>query len=729
MVTAASNAYDPVQATLDALHAAGKKVEHRGGGHHMAQCPAHPDRTPSLSISRGDQGQALLNCFAGCQTGEVLLELGLPSAALFADYDATRGGTVTPLHTVRAWKPQEQQDAPEPPREYRTEKVAHFDYVWPDGSPCARVVKYHQFDKQTGDYAGKTFKQQRWDDEFSTYLARIGDLRIPVYRADLVAAAVVMGMPIYICEGEKDADAAKAAFKVVATTNPGGAKKWREHHTESLRGASEVVIVSDNDKAGREHAEMVRAALEPVVGRVVVKAAVMGKDISDHIAAGYGLDDLVDPFEITAEVGEEPPADPDWWEERPWLQHIHTFARSRMVSPYALLSVTLVRVTANVPPWVTLPAIIGGKGSLNLFCALVGPSGAGKSAVCAASDELLPWADPWSHVGSGEGLIHTYAARVQSDDPDNPGRRRWIVEQHTTRATGIVDEIDTLTALGARQGSTLLPTLRSAWSGSSLGFGYADPSKRLKLEAHSYRLGLVVGAQPTRCEALFDEADAGTPQRFIWAPLIDPDAPDDLPDNPGPIAAQTSWTGYGRQMTVPQVLIDAVTSARRVALRTGDTRGLDGHALLNRVKVSAAVALMEGRTDITEDDWRLAGRIQAVSDNTRQWVQNVISRQRETDAEKRAKGKAREAVVVDATVTDARIGRIARVITRAVIAAGTAGLPAGKASTKVASRDRDDFEAALHFALAAGWVAQTERIHAQNGEPVTVLTVGKEPLR
>lgn len=718
--------YDPVQAVIDTLHADGKRTEHRGGGHHMAQCPAHPDRTPSLSISRGNEGQALLHCFAGCSTGDVLAAIGLPAQALFTDYEPNPSATITPLHTVRAWDPDRKRPEPNQRQpEVRLEKVCHFDYVWPDGTPCARIVKFDKIDIETGEFVGKTFTQQRWTGE--TYLNRIGDLRIPVYRADIVKAGVTLGRTIYICEGEKDADAAINAYKVIATTNPGGAKKWDGHHTEALAGAAEVIVISDNDKPGREHAEMVRAALEPVVGAVTVKAAVKGKDLSDHIAAGYGLADLVDPFEVTADIGEEPPPDPDWWQERAWLQHIHTFARSRMVSPFALLSVALVRVAANVPPWVTLPPIVGGKASLNLFCALVGPSGAGKSAVCAASDELLPWADNWSHVGSGEGLIHTYAARVQADDPDNPGRKKWTVEMHTTRATGIVDEIDTLTALGSRQGATLLPTLRSAWSGSSLGFGYADPTKRLKLDSHSYRLGLVVGAQPTRCEALFDDADAGTPQRFIWAPLVDPDAPDDLPDNPGPLMQAGTWTGYGLQLAVPDVLVDAVVSARRVALRTGDTRGLDGHALLNRVKVSAAVALMEGRTDITEDDWRLAGRIQAVSDNTREWVQNVITRQRATEADNRAKGKAREAVVVDATVTDARIGRIAKVITRAVVRGGE--ITERDAKAAVAGRDKGDFEASLDFALTAGWVAKSDRPNAHSGSPVTILTPGKEQLR
>lgn len=418
----------------------------------------------------------------------------------------------------------------------------------------------------------------------------------------------------------------------------------------------------------------------------------------------------------------------DWWDSRPWLRHIHTFARSRMVSPYALLAVALVRTAANIPPWYVLPPIIGGRGSLNLFCALVGPSGAGKTAVCAASDELMPWADHWVHIGSGEGLLHTYAARTRREDPDRPGKWVYDIEQHTYRATGIVDEIDTLTALGARQGATLLPTLRSAWSGSSIGFGYADPTKRLSLKPHSYRLGLVVGAQPTRCEALFDEADAGTPQRFIWAPLIDPHAPDDPPDNPGPLQqASLPKPEFGDQhLQVPRVLTDAVTANRRQALRTGNTNGLDGHALLNRVKVAAAVALIEGRVDVTDDDWELAGAIQATSDLARAWVQAQIADQRASTAAQRAESRAKEAVVVDRTVTDARVGRIARVIARAVHASGEDGLPMGKASTAVAGRDRGDFDAGVHFAVAAGWIAESERPHPKTGEPVHVLVPGKE---
>ena len=37
----------------------------------LARCPAHPDRTPSLSVREGVDGRVLLHCWAGCATAEV----------------------------------------------------------------------------------------------------------------------------------------------------------------------------------------------------------------------------------------------------------------------------------------------------------------------------------------------------------------------------------------------------------------------------------------------------------------------------------------------------------------------------------------------------------------------------------------------------------------------------------------------------------------------------------
>lgn len=59
------------------------RVQHRGPGHAMAQCPAHEDRTASLSLSRGDDGRVLLCCHTGCTADQIVTALGLTLAELF----------------------------------------------------------------------------------------------------------------------------------------------------------------------------------------------------------------------------------------------------------------------------------------------------------------------------------------------------------------------------------------------------------------------------------------------------------------------------------------------------------------------------------------------------------------------------------------------------------------------------------------------------------------------
>lgn len=47
----------------------------RVGNNWMALCPAHEDRSPSLSISVAHDGKTLVHCFAGCAQGDVITEL------------------------------------------------------------------------------------------------------------------------------------------------------------------------------------------------------------------------------------------------------------------------------------------------------------------------------------------------------------------------------------------------------------------------------------------------------------------------------------------------------------------------------------------------------------------------------------------------------------------------------------------------------------------------------
>ena len=56
----------------------------RSGSGYIARCPAHGDRSPSLSISNGRDGRILLRCHAGCDTFAIVKALGLQVSDLFA---------------------------------------------------------------------------------------------------------------------------------------------------------------------------------------------------------------------------------------------------------------------------------------------------------------------------------------------------------------------------------------------------------------------------------------------------------------------------------------------------------------------------------------------------------------------------------------------------------------------------------------------------------------------
>ncbi len=249
----------------------------------------------------------------------------------------------------------------------------------------------------------------------------------------------------------------------------------------------------------------------------------------------------------------------DLWDARPVLRHLHDFARARMVAPLAVLGVAMARIAAATPAGYVLPPLVGGPGSMNLLVALVGPSGAGKGAAHAAAEDALNlsgFRDAISSetvlhtpdVGSGEGVVHQYAKWAKTEDN---GVKQEGVKQIRETVLFTVPEIDQLTAVGSRQGATLLPILRKAYSGEALSFAYADPTKRLHLRARSYRMALTAGVQPGRAAALLDDADGGTPQRFVWLPVTDPDMPRDRPAEPDrwtvalpgrPLSGQTKVT-------------------------------------------------------------------------------------------------------------------------------------------------------------------------------------------
>jgi hypothetical protein len=71
--------FDPVENILNRLQGVIQKTPDSS----VAICPSHADSNPSLSIARGDDGRALVKCWAGCTAAEIVEAMGLTLADLF----------------------------------------------------------------------------------------------------------------------------------------------------------------------------------------------------------------------------------------------------------------------------------------------------------------------------------------------------------------------------------------------------------------------------------------------------------------------------------------------------------------------------------------------------------------------------------------------------------------------------------------------------------------------
>ncbi|MBL7493883.1 DUF3987 domain-containing protein [Frankia sp. AgB1.9] len=289
------------------------------------RCPAHEDRSPSLSVGIGQDGRVLLKCQAECDLASVLAAVGLDEADLF------------------------------PPREASDRPRIVASYRYPD-EVGTLLFTVHRM-------APKSFRQQAASGAWS-----MSGVRRVLYHLPDVVAAVKDGAEVYICEGEKDVDLLVAGG-LVATCNPGGAGKWRPEYTASLAGAGRVWVIADDDDPGRTHAAAVAEALRPVVGEVSVWLPAKGsKDISDHLATGHGFDELrlYDPAEASPQSPEEAGGsierasgdcgDVPWPDPLPLSARLPAFPIERL--PGALGGITLaVAATAQTPP--DLPAFVG----------------------------------------------------------------------------------------------------------------------------------------------------------------------------------------------------------------------------------------------------------------------------------------------------------------------------------------------------------------------------------
>ncbi len=90
------------QSPIDLILPLLRKVRQRQIGQWSACCPAHSDRSPSLSVREASDGAVLIRCFVGCSANEVTAALGLELSDLFPPRQRSK---TAPKRTPRLLSP------------------------------------------------------------------------------------------------------------------------------------------------------------------------------------------------------------------------------------------------------------------------------------------------------------------------------------------------------------------------------------------------------------------------------------------------------------------------------------------------------------------------------------------------------------------------------------------------------------------------------------------------
>ncbi|MEN4476863.1 hypothetical protein [Mycolicibacterium cosmeticum] len=399
--------------------------------------------------------------------------------------------------------------------------------------------------------------------------------------------------------------------------------------------------------------------------------------------------------------------DDEFWSATEQLKLIYRWARASYVAPWALLVAIANRVIATTGPHVMLPGPPA-PASLNMGVVLVGRSGAGKGVTDKLSRVVWPADIHEEGLGSGQGIAELFKEQKNPEDRIN-------------RALITVSEIDHLTALNAGQGNNTRAAIKAALTGDRLGSKGASAATTRAVPADSYRLCLSISAQFGHCGVLLDDVSGGTPQRQLWMLVTDPD----MPEEPGPTpdrvldTALPAWALSGGQTLIqygPSEIRDYI-NAGLLANGRGTGDALDGHRTLTRLKVAAALAILDHRMVISAVDWELSEAIMAKSDATRD---AVLEHDRQA-----ARAKVRERAIARAAGEDfydaSRLETVKRSILRMLERDGEQA--GNKLRSRLGKREkRDLFEQAIALLEADGLVF--ERTDEYNGAPRVRYRIG-----
>jgi hypothetical protein len=321
----------PLDTILDRL----ENVRTMAGGERSARCPAHEDRTNSLSVGTGEGGRVLLKCHTGCTTEAIVGALGLTIADLF------------------------------PPKETQARRVvAETDY-----RVCDEHGELHGIHRRIDYSDGDKIVYWLQPDGRTKGLGGRALATMPLYGSERLAAHP--DASVVLCEGEKAAQALSDAGYLALGTVTGAAGTPGRDVLAVLQGR-EVLLWPDNDVPGVSHMMAIWQTLRAFEGtrvRLITWPDAPPKgDAYDYIAYGGDVDLLLD-------AAVAPAADTKTAANGPTPGRIMLVGNDPLTPPDYLID--------GVAPKDSLVSVVGKEASYKSFIAI---------GMAAAVHTGTPWA-------------------------------------------------------------------------------------------------------------------------------------------------------------------------------------------------------------------------------------------------------------------------------------------------------------------------------------------------
>ena len=250
-----------------------------------------------------------------------------------------------------------------------------YDYYDSDG-----VLRY-----QVQRFEPKTFRQRRPDDKGGWLYNLQGVEALPY---NLVGMIQNPDAPVFIVEGEKCAERLNQ-LGLVASTNHGGAKNWKPELNQYFKDRN-VIVLPDNDTAGKAHADVVISQLYGTAN-AIKRVDLPGDDkddVVDWLFKGGDVKQLHELVKATPPIAVEPePAEP---EDKPDVFETYSLDYLK-----------------NMPP---VEWLVDGLLTAHGFAVLYGAPGIGKSFMSIDIALSVAYGRPWHDRATKAGAVLYLAA-------------------------------------------------------------------------------------------------------------------------------------------------------------------------------------------------------------------------------------------------------------------------------------------------------------------------------